>query len=163
MPGVMARVVVIAPPWGRGRGWMRCRARGCRCPAVRTAGAAAAGCAAGTGWGGDERSRDGDGRGPRAEGADLDQRMVMDERIAAARALSHFNQRPAAQALVKVLQTEKDVALRDRVHESLQVATGKEFPPDPAAWDQYLRQASDKDFGEEKGSKIKLLSFFEWD
>ena len=100
---------------------------------------------------------------PRAEGADQDQRMVMDERIAAARALSHFNQRPAAQALVKVLQTEKDVALRDRVHESLQVATGKEFPPDPAAWDQYLRQASDKDFGEEKGSKIKLLSFFEWD
>src|SRR5437899_6176557 len=45
------------------------------------------------------------------------QRMVMDERIAAARALGHFNQRPAAQALVKVLQTEKDVALRDRVQD----------------------------------------------
>lgn len=102
-------------------------------------------------------------QGPRAEGADQDQRMVMDERIAAARALGHFNQRPAAEALVKVLQTEKDVALRDRVHESLQVATGKELPPDAAAWDGYLRQASDKDFGTEKGSKIKLLSWFEKD
>jgi hypothetical protein len=43
---------------------------------------------------------------------------------------------------VKVLETEKDVALRDRAHESLVAVTGKHLPPDAKQWDALLHDNS---------------------
>jgi HEAT repeat protein len=65
----------------------------------------------------------------------------MDERITAARALGKFNRPEATEALLKVLQTEKDVALRDRAAEALQQITGKQLPADAKAWQQALHPA----------------------
>jgi HEAT repeat protein len=81
-------------------------------------------------------------REPPAEGTELERQQTLDVRIAAARALGKFSHYQATEALVRVLQTEKDVALRDRAHESLVAATGKKLPPDAKEWEQLLHQAS---------------------
>jgi HEAT repeat protein len=80
-------------------------------------------------------------REPPAEGPDHDKQQALDVRIAAAKSLSNFTNFQATDALVRVLETEKDVALRDRAHESLQTATGKKLPPDAKAWDELLHEA----------------------
>lgn len=72
-------------------------------------------------------------REPRPE-ADQEAQFVMDRRIAAARALATFHDPQGEQALVEVLAREKDVALRDRAHESLKEATGQNLPPDANTW-----------------------------
>jgi HEAT repeat protein len=77
-------------------------------------------------------------REPAVVGPGVDRQQEMDERIAAARALSHFNHYLAAETLVGVLQKERDVALRERANESLQQITGKEYPPDATVWAEYL-------------------------
>jgi HEAT repeat protein len=65
------------------------------------------------------------------ETAEPEKQQLMDLRIAAARALGHFQNYQAIEALVRVVQTEKDVALRDRAHESLDASVGRKLPPDP--------------------------------
>jgi hypothetical protein len=60
------------------------------------------------------------------------------ERLTAARALANFKNYQATEALVRVLKTEKDVALHDAVHQSLVAVTGKKLPPDPQAWEDLL-------------------------
>jgi HEAT repeat protein len=60
-------------------------------------------------------------------------------RLAAADALGRFPTGPAAQALVKVLKDEKDVALRHRAGQSLRQMTGKDLPPQAQPWEEYLR------------------------
>jgi hypothetical protein len=77
---------------------------------------------------------------PPAEGTELEKQQTLDVRIAAAAALGNFTHYQATDALVYVLAHEKDVALRDRAHESLVAATGQKLPPDADAWAQYLRQ-----------------------
>lgn len=67
--------------------------------------------------------------------------FVMDRRIAAARALGRFHEPQGEQVLLEVLAREKDVALRDRAHESLQEATGRKLPPDSKLWAQVLTPA----------------------
>ncbi len=90
------------------------------------------------------------------KGPEEDVRMVLDERIAAARALKHYPQYAAVEALVTVLKTDKDVALRDCATESLQACTGKNLPADYAAWDDYIhhqpppRNPTDTIAGEKK-------------
>lgn len=74
---------------------------------------------------------------PRGEG-DQENQQTMDRRIAAAKALGKFKNRDAELALVQVLEKEKDVALRDRVNEALQTATGQKLPPDPKVWTAML-------------------------
>lgn len=69
---------------------------------------------------------------------DQENQQATDRRIAAARALAKFNTPDATHALVEILQKEKDVALRDRAHESLQAATGRRLPPDAKAWTEAL-------------------------
>lgn len=54
----------------------------------------------------------------------------MDERLAATRALSKFQDPKAVAALESVLKREKNVALRNRARESLELASGRELPPD---------------------------------
>jgi HEAT repeats/PBS lyase HEAT-like repeat len=75
---------------------------------------------------------------PPVEGAEQEQQFVMDQKIAAARALAHFSDPRVAEALLKVLKTEKDVALRNRACESLKTLTGKDLPADFQAWDDAL-------------------------
>jgi hypothetical protein len=84
-------------------------------------------------------------REPPAEGTDLEKQQTLDVRIAAARALGRFSHYQATEALVRVMQNEKDVALRDRAYESLQAATGKKLAPDGKEWEQLLHQASYKE------------------
>ncbi|HEV3116238.1 MAG TPA: HEAT repeat domain-containing protein [Gemmataceae bacterium] len=79
---------------------------------------------------------------PPAEGPDADKQLTLDVRIAAARALGNYSQYQATEALLHVLQGEKDVALRDCAHKSLQLATGKDLPPDAKQWEAFLRQAN---------------------
>jgi HEAT repeat protein len=78
---------------------------------------------------------------PPVDGTAEERQQNIDERIAAARALGNFSQYQATEALLQVLKTEKDVALRDRAHQSLQSATGKRLPPDPQAWEEFLHQS----------------------
>jgi HEAT repeat protein len=84
-------------------------------------------------------------REPPAEGTELEKQQTLDVRIAAARALGRFSHYQATEALVRVMQNEKDIALRDRAYESLQAATGKKLPPDAKEWEQLLHQASYKE------------------
>jgi hypothetical protein len=64
-----------------------------------------------------------------------------DRRIAAIRALGNFSHYQATEALVHVLKQEKDAGLRMRAHESLVNLTGKDLPPDGAAWEAMFQQA----------------------
>ncbi len=85
-------------------------------------------------------------REPPVEGSEVEKQQKMDERIAAATALGHFRgQAPAAEALVQALRSDKDVALRCRVNESLVQITGKDLPADAQAWDDYLHKPGAKD------------------
>jgi hypothetical protein len=96
-------------------------------------------------------------------GPDQDKQQALDERITAARALAHFPQYQAAEALVAVLRTEQDVALRNRVTESLQEMTGQDLPDNAQAWADFLHQSEGKDALAKKpglGDKLlKLISF----
>jgi HEAT repeat protein len=75
---------------------------------------------------------------PPVEGASEDKQAKMDERIAAARSLGHFKEYQATEALAGVLRTDQDVALRDRVAESLHSITGKSLPADYQQWSDFL-------------------------
>jgi hypothetical protein len=79
-------------------------------------------------------------REPPVEGPDPDRQQKLDERIAAAHALGHFKNYQATEALVGVLRTDQDVALRQRTNESLQTVTGKDFPADAQVWAEFLHQ-----------------------
>jgi HEAT repeat protein len=95
------------------------------------------------------------------EGTEQEKRQNLDERIAAAHALGNFNQYQAPEALVEVLQTDKDVALRDCAHDSLKTITGKDLPPDPQGWAEYLHQNGNKDIVvQEQGTFGKVLGWF---
>jgi HEAT repeat protein len=84
-------------------------------------------------------------REPPTDGPDADRQQKINERTAAARALGKFKQYQAAAALVEVLRTEDDVALRTRAHASLVSATGKDLPPDAKSWSDFLNSPSAKD------------------
>jgi hypothetical protein len=80
-------------------------------------------------------------REPPVEGSEVEKQQKMDERIAAAIALGHFRgQSPAAEALLGVLRSDKDVALRYRANESLVQITGRDLPADAQAWDDLLHK-----------------------
>jgi len=94
---------------------------------------------------------------PQVEGPDQDRQMRMDERQAAARSLGRFNQPGATTALVQVLKDEKDVALRNCAHHSLEEATGKNLPPDATAWEKLLyEQGQPQGPSQPGGGNIRL-------
>jgi HEAT repeat protein len=99
-------------------------------------------------------------REPPAEGPEIDKQQMLDVRTAAARSLSGFPQREATEALVRVMQTEKNVALRDRAHESLEVATGKKLPPDAKEWNDLVAPKDDKDLAGDPTARRKVLGIF---
>src|SRR5262249_12260259 len=100
-------------------------------------------------------------REPPAEGTDFEKQQSLDVRIAAARALGHFNQPQSIEALASVLKAEKDVAMRDRVHESLELVTGKKLPPDAPEWDQVVKAASSGTPTEDPRTKLNLMGWFQ--
>jgi hypothetical protein len=102
-------------------------------------------------------------RQPPAVGSADERQLVMDERLAAARALGHFPQYQATEALVRVLQAEKeDVALRTCAHESLQASTGKDLPMDGKAWEDLLhKQPRDGVAEPKKGFMDTILTSFQ--
>lgn len=65
---------------------------------------------------------------PKGEGPDQEKQQIMDVRLAAIRALGQFQEAAAVQALQTVLQSEKDVALRDCAQESMRLASGQKPP-----------------------------------
>lgn len=81
-------------------------------------------------------------REPPVEGAEQDKQQKTDERISAARALAHFNHYQGTSALVGVLKTEQDVALRESAHASLVAATGRNLPADAKVWDDLLQNTT---------------------
>ena len=74
------------------------------------------------------------GPGPAQDVSSADRRQTQDEKLIAIRALGKFRQPDSVETLVSILETEKDSALRDRAHQSLQSATGRSLPPDAQAW-----------------------------
>jgi HEAT repeats len=98
-------------------------------------------------------------REPPAEGTELEKQQTLDVRIAAAAALGNFTHYQATEALVYVLGHEKDVALRDRAHESLVAATGQKLPPDSEAWANYLHQANPPNSPASQQSPVKLADW----
>lgn len=74
----------------------------------------------------------------------VDRQQTLDERLAAVRALANFPQPEVAHTLVKLLRTEKDVAMRHRSYSALKTVTGKRLPPDPEAWEQWMASVSDQ-------------------
>lgn len=93
-----------------------------------------------------------------ADASQEDKQFALDRRTAAARALGNFKNYQATDALVQVLRTENNVALRDRAHESLQLATGKKLPPEPKAWEALLHGGGEAE--QEKKSPEHVLTGF---
>lgn len=77
---------------------------------------------------------------PPVEGPEQDQQQKLQERLTAAKALRNFKDFQAADALVEVLRTDQDVALRDNAHDSLRFMTGKAYPPDATVWADFLQR-----------------------
>jgi hypothetical protein len=97
------------------------------------------------------------------DAADDDKQQEQDRRLAAARALGQFKHYQAAEALIAVLRTDKDVGLRQRAHESLVSCTGKDLGYDTLAWDKLLNEhAYDRAVPmPESGNKISLVGHTE--
>jgi HEAT repeat protein len=71
---------------------------------------------------------------PAPDAASADRRQTQDEKLIAIRALGKYRQSETLDTLVAILDTEKDGALRECAHQSLESATGKTLPADPAVW-----------------------------
>lgn len=99
---------------------------------------------------------------PPQTGPEKDKQQSLDERIAAARALAHFPQYQAAEALVSVLRSEQDVALRNRVTESLQEMTGQDLPPDAQAWTDFVHKSGNGELAKKDSPWKSLLRLTSW-
>jgi HEAT repeat protein len=101
-------------------------------------------------------------KAPEQVGPNQDKQQNFDERITVARALAHFPQYQVAEALVAVLRTEQDVALRGRVTESLQTLTGQDLPDNAQMWGDFLHKSGDKALVQKTSLTdkfLKLVSF----
>jgi len=84
-----------------------------------------------------------------------------DLRAAAAQALGRFPNYKSAEALLASLKQDRNVAVRHEAHESLVKLTGRELPPDAAAWDQAFKQAAEKGepLAKEPSTMMKLVNW----
>jgi len=78
--------------------------------------------------------------GAKEEGS-TEKLQTLDVRLTAIRSLGKYSQSEATETLLHLLKTEKDVAVRERAHQSLELATGKHLAADPKAWDDLLHQS----------------------
>ncbi len=86
----------------------------------------------------------------------------LNQRIYAARALAHFPQYQAAEALVSVLRTEQDVALRDRATESLREITGQNLPGDAQVWADFLHKSGKEALAKKETGLKSFLHLASW-
>jgi HEAT repeat protein len=75
---------------------------------------------------------------PPVTGAEQDVQEALDRRLTAIRGLGKYNYPESNEALVAILQADRNVAVRKRAHESLRMATGKDLPPRAEMWADYL-------------------------
>jgi HEAT repeat protein len=101
-------------------------------------------------------------KAPEQVGPNQDKQQNIDERITVARALAHFPQYQVAEALVAVLRTEQDVALRNRVTESLQTLTGQDLPDNAQVWADFLHKSGDKAIAKEQSAFKSFLRLTSW-
>jgi hypothetical protein len=97
---------------------------------------------------------------PQETGNEIEKQQDQDERMAAARALGHFPQYQSTEALVKVMRNTPDVGLRHRAGEALVKITGKDLPPEPQVWDDFLHNPANKDALAGDGVFDKLRHLF---
>jgi hypothetical protein len=89
-----------------------------------------------------------------------------DRCTAAARALAHYNDAQATDALLHVMQDKKeDLALRDCAYTSLRESTGRHLPNDPDTWDHFLHphDGSALAKGKDDNKLINLVNWFKHD
>jgi HEAT repeat protein len=93
--------------------------------------------------------------------SEVERQHDIDERAAAIRSLAYFNQEQSTTALVGVLKTERDGALRGEARLALSEITGANLPEDAKAWDDYLHDPNAKDHypGNNLLNKILPVSF----
>jgi hypothetical protein len=92
-----------------------------------------------------------------AKSTEQEKQTYLEERLVAARSLQNFKNYRATEALVRVLKTERDVAMIDCVTHSLQVATGKKLPPDAKAWEDLLNnpaEARDRSLAQDPKARL---------
>ncbi len=72
--------------------------------------------------------------------AQRDRTEILDERLTAIRALAKYPQPDSLETLVRLIETEKDTAIRKCAHESLVTATKKDIPldKDGKAWREFV-------------------------
>jgi HEAT repeat protein len=96
-------------------------------------------------------------KAPPGTGPSGDKQNDIQQRICAARALGHFPQYQAAEALVSALRAEQDVALRNRVTESLCEITGKDLPANAEAWSDFLHKSGNEALAKKPSLSDKLF------
>jgi hypothetical protein len=99
---------------------------------------------------------------PPLTGTAGDKQNDLNQRIYAARALAHFHQYQAAEALVSVLRSEQDVALRNRATQSLQEITGQELPADAQAWSDFLHKSGKDALAKKDNSLKSFIRLVSW-
>jgi hypothetical protein len=72
--------------------------------------------------------------GPAQDASSVDRQQIQDEKLIAIRALGKYHDNDSLDTLLFILESEKDIALRDRAHQSLEDATGKTLPAEPQVW-----------------------------
>ena len=72
--------------------------------------------------------------GPSQDASSVDRQQTQDEKLIAIRALGKYHQTECTETLLYIMESEKDIALRDRAHQSLQASTGKNLPAEPQVW-----------------------------
>lgn len=95
--------------------------------------------------------------GSPTESSLADRQQTLDERLTAVRGLGRYNQYDAIDALVHVLENEKDAALKDRAHQSLRQATGRELPPEPRLWRQLLNDPNSPELAAQEPNLIQRV------
>jgi HEAT repeat protein len=85
-------------------------------------------------------------------------------RLTAIRSLGKYSQYEATETLLHLLKTDRDVAVRESAHQSLELATGKRLAADPKAWDDLLHQsgqapANNGTIAEEPAKKRSILGW----
>ncbi len=73
----------------------------------------------------------------------IERQEILDEKLAAVRALAKYPQFDAVDTLVYLMESEKDIAVRHCAYTSLKTATKKDLPDDPKAWRDMIARGPD--------------------
>jgi HEAT repeats len=96
------------------------------------------------------------------EESEVEKQQTLDVRLTAIRSLGKYSQYESTETLLHLLKTEKDVAVRERAYESLEVATGKHLPRDPKVWEDLLHPSGQGNNGTLAEDPAKKRNLFGW-